>query len=61
LQEGALKVFPRARCELRRLNPRGSVPAFDIDGAVLVAFSPGAVKAAVRRAAEARVAREDNG
>jgi glutaredoxin len=49
-----------ARAELRRLNPRGSLPTLQIDGAVLTGFSAGSLRSAIRRAAEARVARGEN-
>jgi hypothetical protein len=45
--------------ELRRLNPRKSIPTFQIDGTVLVGFSAGSVESAIRRAAEARVRKDD--
>jgi glutaredoxin len=38
----------------RALNPKGSVPTLDIDGAVLVGFGPEAIQDAMRRAAERR-------
>lgn len=42
----------RERADL--LNPRGSVPTFDIDGEVLVGFSPGHFEAIRQRAARRR-------
>jgi glutaredoxin len=42
---------------LRALNPRGSIPTFDIEGQVLVGFREGDVLAAMRRASERRRSR----
>lgn len=42
---------------LRTLNPRGSVPTFEIDREVLVGFGEGAFESAVDRAATERLAR----
>ena len=44
-----------ARGEYLRLNPRRSVPTIKIDDEVVVGFSPGAVQAAIDRAAKKRV------
>ena len=44
-----------ARSEYLRLNPRRSVPTIKIDDEVVVGFSPGAVQAAIERAARKRV------
>ena len=41
----------------RELNPRGGVPTLDVDGAVLVGFTPQALERAVDTAAKARIAR----
>lgn len=43
---------------LRAVNPRHTVPTFDIDGAVLTGFSPGALESMVTSAAARRAARE---
>ena len=48
---------PEARRALRALNPRGSIPTFDIDGEVLVGFGPNRVQAARRNAAKRRLGR----
>jgi glutaredoxin len=42
---------PRARARLLELNPRGSVPTFDVRGRVLVGFSPGALARVMEQAA----------
>jgi len=42
---------PRAAAILRALNPRGSVPVFDVDGLVVVGFDPSLLFEAIRRAA----------
>jgi glutaredoxin len=39
---------------MRALNPRGSVPTFDIEGDVLIGFNEKALRAAVDRAASRR-------
>jgi glutaredoxin 3 len=39
---------------LRRLNPRGSIPTFDVDGEVMVGFSEAGFVSVVRRAAASR-------
>ncbi len=41
--EHDVDLDPTARARLRAINPRGSVPTFDVDGQVLVGFSPGAL------------------
>jgi glutaredoxin 3 len=46
-----------ARAIMRRLNPRGSVPTLDIDGAVMVGFSPRHLEQEIDGAAEKRAAR----
>lgn len=43
-----------ARARQRELNPRGGVPTVEIDGQVLVGFSPRSIEAALDRAARAR-------
>ena len=43
-----------AKSTLRRLNPRRSVPTFDIDGAVVVGFSARRIETALDRAARKR-------
>lgn len=52
-----VEASPAARREHRARNPRGSVPTLDVDGEVLVGFSPGQLQAAMRRAAERRLDR----
>jgi len=46
---------PASAAELRARNPRGSIPTFDIDGQILVGFSPGAITRAIDRAAARRI------
>jgi glutaredoxin len=43
---------------LRAVNPRHTVPTFDIDGAVMTGFSPGAIESMLTSAAARRAARE---
>jgi glutathione S-transferase len=43
------------KAELKRINPRGSVPTFVIDGRVKVGFSPGSLRGMIRAAAERRI------
>jgi glutaredoxin len=43
---------------LRAVNPRHTVPTFDIDGAILTGFSPGAFESMLTSAAARRAARE---
>lgn len=45
------------RQAMRALNPRSTIPTIDIEGQVLVGFDPRGMRSAIRRAAEARVAR----
>ncbi len=47
-----VRIDPRAREQMERLNPRGSVPTFDIDGTVLVGFGERTVSRTLARAAE---------
>lgn len=49
--------LPSNKTPLRKLNPRGSVPTTKVDDQVLVGFSEPAVRRAIDRAAQARVAR----
>ena len=42
---------------MRALNPRGSIPTFDIEGDVLVGFSEDGLLATMQRAAKRRAAR----
>lgn len=42
---------------MRALNPESTIPTIDIEGQVVVGFSPTAIRASIRRAAEARVAK----
>ena len=44
-----------ARRTQKQLNPRGSVPTFYIDGRVLVGFSAGSVKTALKQRAKQRL------
>jgi glutaredoxin len=37
--------------QLRQINPRGSVPTFDVDGEVLIGFSPDGLIGTMKRAA----------
>jgi glutaredoxin len=41
---------------MRSLNPRSTIPTINIEGQILVGFSPEKMRASIRRAAEARVA-----
>jgi glutaredoxin len=43
---------------VRTLNPRGSIPTFDIDGDVMIGFSESNLVAMMQRAARRRAARE---
>jgi glutaredoxin len=52
-QERDLDTDPGARDDVRRLNPRGSVPTIDVDGEVLVGWSPRSFETALDRAARA--------
>ncbi|MEZ4440455.1 MAG: glutaredoxin domain-containing protein [Polyangiaceae bacterium] len=61
LQEGGFRFTefdvetnPRAGRVLRSLNPRGTIPMFDIDGRILIGFAPELLEGAIRRAAEER-------
>jgi glutaredoxin 3 len=45
---------PRAAAILQALNPRGSVPVFDVDGLVVIGFDPDMLHEAIRRAAQRR-------
>lgn len=42
---------------MHALNPKGTIPTIDIDGQIVVGFQPQALRASIRRAAEARVAK----
>jgi glutaredoxin len=44
-----------AQSEMRRINPRGSVPTFTIDGAVMVGFNGTELHRAIERAARKRL------
>lgn len=44
----------RAAEVLQTLNPRGSVPMFDVEGQVLIGFDPYLLHAAIQRAVERR-------
>jgi len=57
-EERDVESSPSDGQRMRALNPRGSVPTFDIDGQVLVGFSPEGLIAAMRRAAAIRAARQ---
>jgi glutaredoxin len=43
-----------ANAILKRLNPRGSIPTIDVDGEVMVGFSPEHIEAMLERAARKR-------
>lgn len=45
---------PASAAELEARNPRRSIPTIDIDGQILVGFSPGAIERAIERAAARR-------
>lgn len=45
---------------MRALNPNSTIPTIDIEGQVLVGYNPEAMRAMIRRAAEARVAKTAN-
>jgi mycoredoxin len=45
--------------EMRALNPRGSVPTFDVEGTVLVGFSERALVSSMQRAAQRRADRRN--
>jgi glutaredoxin len=45
--------------ELRSLNPRGSIPTFDVEGQVLVGFSDSALVRAMEQAARRRAERRN--
>ena len=45
---------PRAGRILRSLNPRGTIPMFDVDGRILIGFEPTMLENTIRRAAEER-------
>ena len=46
-----------AQQRLQQLNPRGGIPTFEIDGQVLVGFSPAGLQSAIDRAARERAKR----
>ena len=46
-----------ARREFARINRRGTIPTFDIDGQVVIGFSPTRVRAAIDAAARRRARR----
>lgn len=48
---------PADKEDLKRINPRGSVPTISIDGDVMIGFSEGSFAKAVNRAAQRRAAR----
>lgn len=45
---------------MRALNPQSTIPTIDVDGQVLVGFNADEMRASIRRAAEARVAKNGN-
>ncbi len=51
-----VEVDVRAGRELRSVNPRGSVPMFDVDGRILIGFEPSLLEDAIERAASQRMA-----
>jgi glutaredoxin len=46
-----------ARQTLRQLNPSGTIPVVDVDGQVILGFSPPGIERAIRAAAERKGAR----
>lgn len=46
-----------AQQRLRQLNPRGSIPTFEIEGQVFVGFNPAGLQSAIDRAARERAKR----
>jgi glutaredoxin 3 len=46
-----------AQQRLRQLNPRGGIPTFEIDGQILIGFSPAGLQSAIDRAARERAKR----
>lgn len=42
------------KAELKRINPRGSIPTFVVDGQMKVGFSPGSLRGMIQAAAERR-------
>jgi glutaredoxin len=51
-----VETNPRAGRILRSLNPRGTIPMFDVDGRILIGFEPTMLEDMIRRAAEERLA-----
>lgn len=51
-QEVDIDAREGARSQLRMLNPRGSIPTFDIEGEVLVGFRPERIASLITTAAE---------
>lgn len=52
-----VETNPRAGRILRSLNPRGTIPMFDVDGRILIGFEPTMLKDTIRTAAEERYGR----
>lgn len=49
-----VETNPRAGRILRSLNPRGTIPMFDVDGRILIGFEPTMLESTIRKAAEER-------
>lgn len=58
-EEQDIDTSESIRAELRRINPKRTIPTFNIEGLVLVGFSAGGVESAIRRASEAKGKRDD--
>ncbi len=50
-----VEANPDRLAELRKINPKSTVPTFVVDGEPLIGFGPGAIQGAIFRAAEKRV------
>ena len=53
--EHDVEVDADARARRDYLNPRGTVPTFEIDGRVMVGFSPGYMRRAILTSAKRRM------
>jgi glutaredoxin len=51
-EERNIESSSRNAEENRKLNPRGSIPTFDVDGEVLIGFSEADLVAMIERAAQ---------
>ncbi|HXN32277.1 MAG TPA: glutaredoxin family protein [Polyangiaceae bacterium] len=56
-EERDVETSPENARRMRSINPRGSVPTFDLDGQVLVGFSQPDLESAMRHAADRSSAR----